>query len=167
MVLSKAFDTIPHWLLFCKLKAYGDNSRNCLLVEDDLHVRIKGVRLHDAFSDWLEVRGGVPQSRALGPMWFFSIFINDLLSQIKTLQLKMCTEDGQLYTSVTNMLSLEGGMSREVSSANAWYEINRWITSPNKHQGILLGNSEHYFNYSVNDSVYLFRVTIDKNPSFK
>ena len=50
---------------------------------------------------------------------FFSIFINDLLSQIKTLQLKMCTEDGQLYTSVTNMLPLEGGMSREVNSANA------------------------------------------------
>ena len=50
---------------------------------------------------------------------FFSIFINQLLSQIKTLQLKVCTEDGQLYTSVTNMLSLEGGMSREVNSANA------------------------------------------------
>ena len=50
---------------------------------------------------------------------FFSIFINDLLSQIKTLQLKMCTEDGQLYTFFTNMLFLEGGMSREVTSANA------------------------------------------------
>jgi len=167
MVLSKAFDTTPHWLLFCKLKAYGDNSRSCLLLEDDLHVRIKRVRLHDAFSDWLKARGRVPQGSALCPMWFFSIFINDLLSQIKTLQLKMCTEDGQLYTSVTKVLSLEGGMSREINSANAWYEINRRITSPNKHQGILLGNTEHHFNYSVNDSVYLFRVTIDKKPSFK
>ena len=51
--------------------AYGDNTRSGLLLEDDLHVRIKRVRLHDAFSDWLEVRGGVPKGNVLGPMYFF------------------------------------------------------------------------------------------------
>ena len=86
--------------------------------------------------------------------------MNDLLTKIKTVQLKMYVEDGQLYTSVTNLLSLEGGMSREVNSANASYEINQRITSPNKHQGILLGNTEYHFSYSVNDSVDLYKAFI-------
>ena len=92
--------------------AYGDNTRSCLLLEDDLHGRIKRVRLHDAFSDWLEVRGGVPKGNVLGPMYFFIyIFIKALLPQIKTVQSKMYAKDGQLYASVTTVLSLEGGMS--------------------------------------------------------
>ena len=51
-------------------------------------------------SDWEEVRRGVPQGSVLGPM-FLNIFINDLFSQIKTVQLNMYADDGQLSTVVT------------------------------------------------------------------
>ena len=36
-----------------------------------------------------------------------------------------------------------------------------------KHQGMILGKTDHQFNFSVNDSMELFDVTIDKDPTFK
>ena len=79
----------------------------------------------------------------------------------------MYADDGQLYTADTDPVSLERRISREVSSANAWYEINGMIANPSKHQGMILGKTDHQFNFSVNDSVELFGVTIDKDLTFK
>ena len=41
------------------------------------------------------------------------------------------------------------------------------IANPSKHQGMILGKTDHQFNFSVNDSVELFGVTIDKDLTFK
>ena len=129
------------------------------------------MKVGDTSSDWQEVRRGVPQGSVLGPM-FFNIFINDLFLQIKTVQLNMYADDGQLYTADTHPVSLERRISREVSSANAWYEINGMRANPSKHQGMIhqgmiLGKTDHQFNFSVNDSVELFGITIDKDLTFK
>ena len=51
----------------------------------------------------------------------------------------MYADDGQLYTADTDPVFLERRISREVGSANAWYEINGMIASPSKHQGMILG----------------------------
>jgi len=93
MDLSKAFDTIPHGLL---LRAYGVNSRSCMLLKYYLRGRMQRVKVGDTSSDWQEVRRGVPQGSVLGPM-FVNIFINDLFLQIKTVQLNMpYADDGVL-----------------------------------------------------------------------
>ena len=134
MDLSKAFDTIPHGLLLAKLKAYGVNSISCMLLKDCLHGRMQWVKAGDTSSDWQE--GSV-----LGPM-FFNIFINDLFLQIKTVQLNMYADDGQLYTADTDPVSLERRISREVTSANALYEIDGMIANPSKHQGMILGKTD-------------------------
>ena len=49
---------------------------------------------------------------------FFNIFINDLFLQIKTVQLNMYADDGQLYTTDTDPVSLERRILHEVISAN-------------------------------------------------
>ena len=58
-------------------------------------------------------------------------------------------------------------ISREVSSANAWYEINGMIANPSKHQGMILGKTDHRFNFPVNGSMKVFGVTIDKDLTLK
>ena len=149
-----------------KLKAYGVNRRSCMLLKGYLRGRMQRVKVGDASSDSQEVKRGVPQGSVLGPM-FFNIFINDLFLQIRTVQLNMYADDGQLYTSDTNPVSFERRISREVSSANARYVINVMIANPSKHQGMILGRTNHQFNFSVNDSMELFGVTIDKYLTFK
>ena len=46
-------------------------------------------------------------------------------------------------TADTEPVSLERRISREVSSANAWYEINGMIANLSKHQGMILGKTNH------------------------
>ena len=137
---------------------------NCLLLKADLLGRIKRVKVRDdALSDEQEARRGVRQGSVLRPLLFvflsyfnlfvvifylflfififiysFFFFINDFFPQIKTVQMNMYAGDGQLHTSNTDLVSLEGRVSVVVNSANAWYENNRIIDNPSKHQGMLL-----------------------------
>ena len=66
------------------------------------------------------------------------------MPQIKTAQLNMYAEDGQLHTSNSDLVSLEGRISLVVNSANAWYENNGIIANPR----MRLGNTEHHFHFS-------------------
>ena len=66
------------------------------------------------------------------------------MPQIKTAQLNMYAEDGQLHTSNSDLVSLEGRISLVVNLANTWYENNRIIANPR----MLLGNTEHHFHFS-------------------
>ena len=80
--------------------------------------------------------------------FFIFRFINDFLPQIKTVQLNMYTEDDYLHTSNSDLVSLEGCILLVVNSANGWYKNNRIIANPSKHQGMLLGKTEHHFHFS-------------------
>ena len=62
----------------------------------------------------------------------------------------------------TDPVSLERRILREVSSANAWYEINWLIANPSKHQGMILGKTDHQYNFSVNDSVNFLALQLVK-----
>ena len=104
------------------IQAHDQNDQNdqIRMVNDNANTHKAALLLlGDTRSDWQEVRRGVPQGSVLGPM-FFNIFINDLFLHIKTVQLNMYADDGQLYTADTDPVSLERRISCEVSSANAW-----------------------------------------------
>ena len=74
--------------------------------------------------------------------------INVLLLQIKFVKLNMYAIDGQLHTSNTDLVSLEGRISFVVNKGNAWYENNRIIANPSKHQGMPLGSTEYLSHFS-------------------
>ena len=75
--LSKAFDCINHELLLAKLHAYGFSLESLTFIQSYLSNRIQMVKINSSFSDYSNVKSGVPQRSISGPV-FFNIFICDL-----------------------------------------------------------------------------------------
>ena len=69
MDLSKVFDCIPHDLI-TKLAAYGFGQYSILLIH--LSNRKQRVKFGSEFSDWLQIKSGVPQGSVLGPLFSIS-----------------------------------------------------------------------------------------------
>lgn len=70
MNLSKAFDSVLHNLLLAKLKGYGFG-------ESALVRSVPASKVDVAYSDWKQVKIGLPQGTLLGPL-LFNIFMNDV-----------------------------------------------------------------------------------------
>ena len=76
--LSKAFDCLPHRLLWCKLHAYGVSRGACSLLHSYLNNPFQRVKISASRSDCVKMTKGVPQGSILGLM-LFNIFTNDLI----------------------------------------------------------------------------------------
>jgi len=71
--LSKAFDFVNHDILIAKLKFYGVRGHTFNLIASYLKSRYQRVITRTSgsniyFSEWHEVKRGVPQESILGPL---------------------------------------------------------------------------------------------------
>ena len=74
---AKAFDTVPHHRLLCKLKSYNLNDKLLSWIHNFLCDRKQSVCVSGNFSTWHEVLSGIPHGSILGPLLFL-IYMNDL-----------------------------------------------------------------------------------------
>jgi hypothetical protein len=73
----KAFDLLDHNQLILKFKSLDLSPQIANWIIDFLINRKKRVKLNNGcFSDWSNVRSGVPQGTKLGP-WLYILMIND------------------------------------------------------------------------------------------
>ena len=90
--LKKAFDTVNHEILLCKLERYGFDYKALDLLKNYLTDRTQRCQLNGMLSDQRRITCGIPQGSILGPLLFI-IYINDLPNCLKRTTPRMFADD--------------------------------------------------------------------------
>ena len=85
--IKKAFDTVDHEILLCKLNKYGISGVELSWFKSYLSDRKQSCFLNGESSSFTFVECGIPQGSCLGPLLFI-IYINDLPNTLKTSRLQ-------------------------------------------------------------------------------
>ena len=86
--LEKAFDSVNHDILLCKLNFYGIRGPFYKLIKSYLTNRYQRVLIgakayyHSSYLEWGKINHGIPQGSILGPFRFL-FYINDLLKIVE------------------------------------------------------------------------------------
>ena len=79
--LSKAFNSLNHFLLLCKLKDYGIDESTLPWLCSYLKNRFQKTVFDNTESSYMSVSHGVPQGSTLGPLLYI-IYVNDCFEKV-------------------------------------------------------------------------------------
>ena len=176
MDLSKAFDSIPHDLLLCKMYVYGFSENSCKFMLSYLSQRTQRVKVRNVRSDWKYMKRGIPQGSCLGPL-LFNLYINDIFLSVKHCELFNYADDNTLSASDRNLDHLMEKLSTDTNALIEWFHHNFMKVNPDKFQlvvmrpqgrNIELPNELEVQNNIIkrSESVRLLGIDIDCNLNF-
>ena len=127
--LSKAFDTLDHNTLLCKLNHYGIEGVPLKLYESYLSNRTQYVEIADVKSETLSIATGVPQGSILRPNLFI-IYINDFSQASQIFNFISYADDTTLLSTMSNLTNAHNDdadalINEELYKINEWLEINK------------------------------------------
>ena len=121
MDFSKAFDVVPHNLLFLKLRYLGISDCALDWTKDFLANHRQRVVVDGEFSTHASVSSGVPQGSVLGPILFLC-YINDLPSSVSS-NVRLFADDSIMYKKIksqTDCQSLQCDLTKLESWEKTW-----------------------------------------------
>ena len=175
MDLSKAFDSIPHDLLICKLHAYGFSSSACKFMSSYLYNRWQRVKIKDVRSDWKETKRGIPQGSCLGPL-LFNLFLNDIFTFVETCELYNYADDNTLSICNHDKNIVLEMLLNDANVMTKWFRDNLMKVNPDKFQFMFMQPSKYSQQLNelkienniieISENVKLLGVTIDNRLNF-
>jgi hypothetical protein len=116
--LSNAFDIVPHNLLLRKLTNSGHSSGYFNWFHSYLANRQSSVRISGTLSSSYDVKSGVPQGSALGPL-LFNIFINDICDSVSYSKYLLFAGDLKIYRNINNVHDCKL-LQSDINSVQNW-----------------------------------------------
>ena len=121
MDLYKAFDCIPHDLLFAKLAAYRFEEKTWYIYSY-LENRKQCVKINNINSNFQTITSGVPQGFIVGPI-SFNIFFNDFFFFLCNVSVHNFADDDTLSSFAKTVYNLVSILESERGSAINWSSI--------------------------------------------
>ena len=145
----KAFDTVSHKRLLCKLKSYGVHGQIFKWVEDFLSNRTQYVSVNGNNSNRIPVTSGVPQGSVLGPTLFI-YFINDL-PDIVDCDIRIFADDTKIYLPIHSKSDSEN-LQTNINYMLEWSD--RWLLRFNceKCKILHIGKNNPNYEYVMKDN---------------
>ena len=135
--LSKAFDLVNHQILKQKLSAYKFSQLSQSWFDSYLSNRFQQVHISGKLSESKEIKAGVPQGSALGPLLFL-LYINDLPLYIKYCLLDLFADDGTLHTSNSYLPTVTNFLNLDLDNFSDWCDDNDMKKNTSKSKAMFL-----------------------------
>lgn len=148
--LRKAFDSVNHEVLLCKLFKYNFSPNAIKLIHSYLSQRTQKIVLEDITSNTNSITMGVPQGSILGPT-LFNLYVNDIFELQLFGKISMYADDAMLTYSVTNINELQNNIQEDLNTLNNYFNNNSLQMNINKTNYIIFGkHSNNSLNLIVN-----------------
>jgi hypothetical protein len=129
--LSKAFDTVNHDILFCKLDHYGVRGHVLQWFQSYLQGRQQLTYVNKSYSSLENVHVGVPQGSVLGPLLFL-IYINDISKCIPPEKLRLFADDTNVFISGNNFNDIIDEADETLTKLYEWFSCNKLTLNVDK-----------------------------------
>lgn len=165
---SKAFDTINHELLCCKLKYFGFDGISVSFFQSFLNNRLQKVQVNNNWSDSKELINGVPQGSILGPLLFI-IYTSDLSRNLEYSKCHFYADDTQMYSSFTedNSFAANEFLNRDINTLLTTAKKHNLHINPLKSSLLLFGNSAVRLRVADNIQIKINDFTLPISTSKK
>ena len=161
--LKKAFDTVCHRTLLCKLDYYGMCGSPLNLINSYLE-REQFVSLSGVNSKTQRNNFGVPQGSTLGPLLFL-IYINDTPTAIETPP-RLFADDTCLIINHEKVRTLQDKMNMELKKLHNWCNANKLTINPSKSTAILISANLNTQITNVNITIDNSSITISETAKY-
>ena len=158
---SKAFDTVDHAILVCKLKSVGLDENSLNWFESYLSSRQQVTSIDNTLPSSLPVSVGVPQGSILGPLPFI-IYINDMPNIVKHCKILLYADDTLLYYSSKSACDIEKYVSEDLNLISQCLDQNLLTLNCKKSKFVLFGSNSRLKSFT-NISIHSTNINLPIN----